>query len=214
MSLTSSRKPALTRPKTIAVGLILTAVASASVIWWIVALPVLSGANQDAHAEHFGYVFAHTVGGTLMLFVGALALYVGVTKQFFRFHAWIGRAYLTGGAAGAGLGLALSFMKPHPLPGVEVATGVLALAWLAVAGMAYRAARNKRFESHRQWMTRSYVLTWTFVFCRMIMHLPMAASADPATIVAIIWASWITPLIVCEIALQWGAGARVAASGN
>jgi len=54
--------------------------------------------------------------------------------------------------------LYLSITQPHPLPGVGVATGVLAVAWLAVAAMAWRAAMNRRFDSHRGWMIRSYLL--------------------------------------------------------
>ncbi len=145
-----------------------------------------------------------------MLFVGALAIFVGWTRRGLRFHKWIGYTYLSGGALGAGMGLYLSFLQPHSfLPGVGIATGALACVWLAVAGMAWRAARNKRFDSHREWMTRSYVLTWTFVFCRIVMRLPAFANVDPATIVAVIWATWIAPLIACEIVLQWGDGAKL-----
>lgn len=189
-------------------ALILLGVLSAAPIWGLVAVPVLSGVAAPAHAHHFAYVFAHAAGGTLMLFVGALALYVGWTKRGLRFHKLIGYTYLIGGALGAGMGLHLSIAQPHPLPGLAIATGALALAWLAVAAMAWRAAFNKRFDTHREWMARSYVLTWTFVFCRIVMRLPAFANIDPPTIVAIIWASWIAPLIACEIALQWGRGAR------
>jgi hypothetical protein len=192
--------------RTLGVVLIVLAVVSAAPIWWLVALPVLDGAAASQHGAHYAYVFAHAAGGTLMLFVGALALYVGWTKRGLRFHKWIGYVYLVGGALGAGMGLWLSFMAPHPLPGVAVATGTLAATWLAIAAMAWRAALNKRFDSHREWMARSYVLTWTFVFCRIVMKLPQFADIDPATIVAIIWASWITPLIACEISMQWSRG--------
>jgi hypothetical protein len=190
------------------VALIIAALCSALPIWWIVVLPVLNGAAAPAHGEHYASVLAHAVGGTAMLIFGAGALYVGWTRRGMRAHKWIGYAYLIGGALGAGMGLALSVMNPHPLAGVAAATGTLALAWLAVAAMAWRAALNNRFDTHREWMVRSYVLTWTFVFCRIVMRLPQFSDVDGGTIVAIIWASWIAPLIVCEIALQWGRGAR------
>lgn len=205
MPANESAAPA-TRTHAAATLLIALAAASALAIWLMVALPVLSGEKAPAHADHYPYAFAHAFGGTLMLFSGALALYVGWTHRLFRFHRWIGATYLVGGALGAGTGLVLSIMQPHPLPGVGVATGVLAVAWLAVAAMAWRAAINRRFDSHRDWMIRSYVLTWTFVFCRIVMLHPASATAAPEIIVAIIWASWITPLIACEIALQWSAG--------
>jgi hypothetical protein len=116
------------------------ATASALVIWALVAVPVLSGTKAASHARHFPYVFAHALGGTAVLFLGASALYVGRTRRLFRFDAWVAGLRLIGGALGAGSGLLLSILNPHPLPGVGVATGVLALTWLAVAAMAYRAA--------------------------------------------------------------------------
>jgi len=184
------------------------AVTSAAVIWTMIALPVLIGAKAAAHEGHDLPVMAHAAGGTAMLFLGAAALYIGLSGNAFRFHKLIGYTYLAGGALGAGSGLALSILNPHPLPGVAVATGLLAVVWLTTAGMALRAALNKRFDSHRQWMIRSYVLTWTFVFCRMVMTSPFGKAFDPPMIAATIWATWIAPLILCEIALQWKAGAR------
>jgi hypothetical protein len=207
----SANETAAPPARTFAAATVMIALAtlSALAIWLMVALPVLSGEKAPAHTDHYPYVVAHALGGTFMIFAGALALYVGWTRRLFRYHKWIGGTYLIGGAFGAGMGLLLSFAQPHPLPGVGVATGALAIAWLAIAAMAWRAAINRRFDSHRDWMIRSYVLTWTFVFCRIVMLHPAGATAAPATIVAIIWASWITPLIVCEIALQWSAGAAL-----
>jgi hypothetical protein len=179
------------------------AVVTAAPIWWLVALPVLE-TGAAAHKAHAWEVLAHTGGGTLMLLAGSIALYVGWTRNGFGAHKMIGYAYLGAGALGAGMGLVLSIMSPHAPHGSAAATGTLALAWLAVAAMAWRAARNGRYDAHREWMIRSYVLTWTFVFCRMVMRLPLMSGAGGETITAVIWTSWIMPLIACEIALQWG----------
>lgn len=192
-----------------AAAIAIAAGAAATVAMWsMFALPVLDGARFKPHADHYFYLVAHAVGGTLMLTLGAAALFIGLTKQYFRYHRWVGGLYLAGGALGAGMGLYFSIAAPHPLPGIGFATGTLAVAWFAAAAMAYRAARNKRFESHRDWMIRSYVLSWTFVACRLVMSAPFAAKVDGPTTVAIIWMAWIAPVIVCELALQWRAGAR------
>jgi len=178
------------------------AILTAAPIWWLVALPVIE-TGAVSHGAHALEVTLHAVGGTLMLTAGALALYVGWTRRGFGLHRWIGYTYLLGGGAGAAMGLALSLMAPHKPIGTAAATGTLAAVWLAVAAMAWRAARNRRFEAHREWVIRSYVLTWTFVFCRMVMRLPALADAGGETIVATIWATWILPLVLCEIALNW-----------
>ena len=51
-------------------------------------------------------------------------------------------------------------------------------------------------------MVRSYVLVWSFVFCRI------ASRVVPLDDDAFIWLSWVGPLLVCEMVLQWGEGAR------
>jgi len=73
--------------------------------------------------------------------------------------------------------------------------------------MAYRGARNRRYDSHRQWVIRSYVLAWSFVFCRIagrVSDLDELGGGE-----AFIWLSWVAPFIACEFALQWSATSKV-----
>jgi hypothetical protein len=72
--------------------------------------------------------------------------------------------------------------------------------------MAYRAARNRRYDTHRDWMIRSYVLAWSFVFCRVASRVTDIAELGGGE--AFIWLSWVAPILLCEVALQWRAGAR------
>jgi heme/copper-type cytochrome/quinol oxidase subunit 3 len=98
--------------------------------------------------------------------------------------------------------------------GLYVATFTLAIAWYAAAGMAYRAIRHGRVDQHRQWVIRSYVLTLTFVACRMAMKSPVLSALGPEAITAVVWASWIGPLLITEVALQWRASGRVPHPGT
>ena len=78
--------------------------------------------------------------------------------------------------------------------------------------MAWRSARNRRFDTHRPWMIRSYVLTWTFVFCRLLGTVPAVAAAGKDVEHALLWLTWVLPMMVCEVALQWRATARLPAT--
>jgi uncharacterized membrane protein YozB (DUF420 family) len=198
-----------TRPLSSRVPAILFALALLSTlpILWRVVLPMLSGTNWPEHGGHVPVVLAHAIGGLAMLGLGAAALYIGWTRKAFRRHKWFGYSYLILGGSGAVFALVLSIQAPHPPRSLYIATGTLALVWLAVAAMAWRAARNKRFDSHREWMIRSYVLTWTFVGCRLATMVDFYPWLGAEGTTAAIWVNWIVPLVICEIALRWKEGA-------
>ena len=87
-----------------------------------------------------------------------------------------------------------------------LATGTLAAFWLLFTAMAYRAVRNRVFDEHRDWMIRSYVLAWTFVFCRFWTR--AAPDSLQGGVTDMIWVTWIAPILLTEMALQWNRGAR------
>lgn len=144
-----------------------------------------------------------------MLGAGGLALYVGWTKRWRKWHKVIGYSYISAGSIGAFTALALSIMFDHTPLSLGVATGTLSLVWLAFAGMALRAALNKRFDSHRDWVIRSYVVSWTFVGCRLAQEVPLFNYLGEEGITAAIWLYWVTPILICEIAIQWKQGSKI-----
>ena len=193
------------------------AVITGSIAWWLIALPVFNLSAAANHKTHFPYVFVHTVGGTVMLFVGAANLYVGATRQHFSLHRLFGYTYVAGGMIGSVSAILLALSNGHakaPAASFEVtimkaddigwALASLGIAWLGAMAMAVRAARNRRIDSHRAWMIRSYVLVWAFVLCRLVSKIP--SFPELGTGAALIWLSWIVPLFLCEVVLQWPAG--------
>ena len=80
----------------------------------------------------------------------------------------------------------------------------MAVAWLTTTGMAFIAIRRKNVEQHRQWMIRSYVVTFAFVtfrLCDDAMHRLQILSDDERSKV-LAWACWAVPLLVTELSLQ------------
>lgn len=204
MSLAAGRRTAWIAPILFAAALLTSAP-----IWWQFAVPVFDGANLPKHPQHVLSVVVHAVGGTFMLWAGAAALFIGWTGRLRSLHKWAGYAYLGGGSLGAVVALWLSIYPPHPPYSVGVATGALAVTWLAFAAMALRAALNRRFDTHREWVIRSYVVTWTFVGCRMAQTVPVFAHLGEEGVTAGIWLYWVAPVLICEIALQWERGGRL-----
>lgn len=182
--------------------------------WIVIAGPVATLGNIARHSDHFGLVFAHMLGGTLMLFCGAANLYIGSTRRYFQHfqhHQLIGRCYLIGGTLAAIIAIVLALSPAHKADGTVMFTNLsaslslLASAWMVAAAMAVRAVRNRRFDAHSSWMIRSYVLAWSFVFCRLASRVPAVAEFGGGE--AFIWMSWIMPVLACEVGLQWTAGA-------
>jgi len=115
----------------------------------------------------------------------------------------MGRMYLLIGGLGMAGGAILSMIAAQPPRSLYVATFTLALAWFAAAAMAYRAIRHRQILAHKEWVIRSYVLTVTFVACRLAMRIPALAEVGDEAITAVVWISWIVPLLATEVALQW-----------
>lgn len=192
--------------------LLAAALVSSAIAWWIIAWPVATLSNVAAHNGHFALTFAHMIGGTGMLFLGGLNLYLAARRDRFQLHRKIGQCYLLFGTFGAVMAITITLSPAHKAVGSPILTNatvsllMLASAWLAFAGLGWRAARNRRFPSHAQWMIRSYVLVWSFVFCRIASRVTNIGELGNGQ--AFIWLSWVGPLIICEMFLQWPEGAK------
>jgi hypothetical protein len=198
------------------------ALLSGGIAWRVIAWPVASLSNQSSHVGHFALTFLHMAGGTCMLLFGAINLYIGATRKHFRFHRLVGYLYLGGGSVGAILALLLALATVHgqhvapfafdlnQVSNLGFSLASLATAWLLCAGLGFRAARNRRIDNHRQWMVRSYVLAWSFVLCRLAGRVPvLAATTGIGGGESFVWLSWLVPLALVEIGLQWQAGAAL-----
>ena len=186
------------------------ALLSSAVAWWMIALPVATLANVRTHQGHFALTFAHMLGGSGMMVLGGLNLYLAARKDRFALHRRVGQGYLLFGTFGAILVLLVTLSPAHKTNGGPILTNatislsLLASAWLCFAALGWRAARNRRFASHGEWMVRSYVLVWSFVFCRVATRVTNIGELGNGE--AFIWLSWVGPLILCEMLLQWPHG--------
>ncbi len=180
------------------------AAVSSLVFIWLVAVPAIGPDRLARHTEHLPMFYAHVANGAAMLLAGAIALRIGLTRDWFRWHKAAGYTYLTTGTLASVTALIRSFDVGHA-PGLS--TGALALVWLAFSAMAFRAIRNRRIDQHRSWMIRSYVAAWTFVFCRFWTRVMPSELQGGET--DMIWVTWVMPLFLTEMLLQWNAGKRL-----
>ena len=69
--------------------------------------------------------------------------------------------------------------------------------------MAYRAIRKRRIQIHKEWMIRSYVVTFAFVSFRWLVDLSFVIELGNFIERAptVVWVSWAIPLFITEIIL-------------
>jgi Predicted membrane protein (DUF2306) len=80
----------------------------------------------------------------------------------------------------------------------------LATAWVSTTTLAYLAIRRSLIDQHKEWMIRSYVVTFAFVTFRIgDLTMQAAGIGEPLQNIAFLsWASWTLPLLVTEAILQ------------
>jgi uncharacterized membrane protein len=145
--------------------------------------------------------YVHIFSSPVVLFNGLILMSEYVRRRFGRLHRWAGRVQV---------GVLLLFVLPSSVvmsrhafggwgAGVSFLLLSLATAGCAVLGVYY--ARRGRYESHRRWMSRCYVLICSAVVLRLISGaagLVGVSSPEGAYVVAA-WCSWLLPLAAYEI---------------
>jgi uncharacterized membrane protein len=141
----------------------------------------------------------HTLAGVLALLAGPIQFSSRLRRRHLKLHRVLGRSYVASVFVGALTGIALSAGRPG-LPG----TCVQAAAWIVCTGAALITARNRQIDRHRQWMVRSYAVTFTFVSSRVLNLWPLYWShlGDSLAAVGLIVFTLAT-LLVVEIGLNW-----------
>lgn len=149
----------------------------------------------------------HLIGGAVALLIGPLQFVRRLRTQHPRIHRWTGRVYIGGVAVAATGAFRLSF-EGHPVLGFGfgAALFVMAVVWIVATGMAWAAIRSRAVSVHREWMVRSYILTFSFVTFRLIMAavggLGWLRVAPPAELAPMfVWSAWVLPIVVAEVIL-------------
>jgi hypothetical protein len=155
-------------------------------------------------------LWAHLGGGLTALLVGPIQIWLGQTRRHLQVHRLLGRVYL--GAAAISLSGA-TYLIAKELPTDWVFAGGLlglACAWIVTTGLGYLAIRRGRFQLHKEWMIRSYVVASAFVFFRVFVdvlhafgvHSPKGAQT-PEELKMAAWFCWSIPLLLAEVFIQW-----------
>lgn len=164
--------------------------------------PIL--ANRFAAA----FLLPHVGGGVTALVVGPLQFVRRIRTRWPAFHRVTGRAYLAACGIGAPAGLMLA-LGTTAGPVAVMGFAIPAILWPVFTWLGWRAAVERRFQDHREWMIRSYAITANAITLRLMLPASMLLLGFdfiPAYR-AISWLSWMTTLALFEIAIRRGSAA-------
>jgi uncharacterized membrane protein len=161
------------------------------------------GTAHDGYGTFAGWIRLHIAAGMGALFAGLAQFRTGLRGGRWPLHRLIGRVYL-GSIVVASIAAAMLLTRTSG--GWVFASGLaaLAIAWLATSGLAYVAIRRGNIIQHREWMIRSYVVTFAFVNFRILYDVLQALHVgkwhERAAISS--WFCWAVPLLITELVLQ------------
>lgn len=150
-----------------------------------------------------GWVLVHIACGASALLIGPVQLWLGINRRAMRVHRVLGFIYV----ASVGLGaIAAFYLAAHTELGWGFGAGItgLGVAWIVTTGFAVAAIRRSAIEQHREWMIRSYVVTFAFVTFRALWGALQAARIGTLQeqLAVCSWFCWAVPLLVTEALLQ------------
>jgi len=165
----------------------------------------LQGREETFSGIYPAAFYIHIFTGPIVLFNGLILLSDSVRRRWPGLHRALGRVQV---------GVLLLFVLPtsvvmsqHAFGGWPAGLSFLVLsattATCAIAGVVH--ARHRRFQSHRRWMLRCYVLICSAVVLRLVSGaagLAGVSNAEEAYIIAS-WCSWLLPLLLLEVAIRF-----------
>ena len=146
-----------------------------------------------------GLLIPHTLAGIFALLIGPVNFSSRIRQRHLTLHRVLGRIYVVSVFVGSFTGIALAWGRPG-LPG----TSMQAATWIVCTTAAFLTARNRQIAAHRQWMARSYAVTFTFVSSRVLNLVPAYWShlGDVLSAVGVI-AFTLASLLIVELGLNW-----------
>ena len=139
-------------------------------------IPVMVNPHHPGRPHYFAmrwYLVPHLIFGSIAMLAGPLQFSTRFRQRSLRVHRILGRVYVASIAVAAPFGAAIVIFLPTENH-FRVGVCVHASLWFITTAMAYLTARNRHIVQHRQWMIRSYVLTFSFILSRVIMPVWLA----------------------------------------
>lgn len=145
----------------------------------------------------------HVAGGIIALTVGPFQFLAGLRQKRRHLHRTLGKVYIVAILFAGLSGIPVSLMASG---GWVAQSGffLLALAWLYTTYQAYAKIRQGNVTAHKEWMTRSYAVTFAAVTLRIWLGILLGALGWEFLVAypTVAWICWVPNLLVVEWAMR------------
>ncbi len=168
-------------------------------------VPLLLQPKERAYLGTIPFlIIPHVLAGIVAFVTGPIQFSSRVRRTYPQFHRILGRIYVCAVFVAAPLAIIMSNHRGDPRAiHFVVATFVQAGTWLIVTAAAFVTARNRHFQKHREWMVRSYAVTFTFVGTRVLQPIPAWNRHSEAGFAIEIILITFLAILVPDLAFHW-----------
>jgi hypothetical protein len=164
--------------------------------------------TPEAMGKYFPVRYAiilHITAGGGALLVGLIQFWPKLRNYSWKLHRWIGFLYLLAVLTSSITAVILAFTTAYDVNwAYAFSVQVWAMVWITSTFIAYYAAIKKKFNLHRQWMVRSYLVTMAFMVSGLLLKTSMVQQLGSFEDISpsFFWLGWSVPLYVYEMWLS------------
>jgi hypothetical protein len=163
--------------------------------------------TKEALGKYFNLrwvLIAHITAGGSALVLGPLGFWNRLRMRYVKVHRWVGVMYLLAILVSSGTAMVLSFTTAYEVNwAYAFSLQVWVSVWIISTIIAYRAALQKKFVLHKEWMTRSYMVTLAFIVSgltlKYLLSIGFGSFQDISP--SLFWMGWSVPLFVYQVIL-------------
>ena len=164
--------------------------------------------TEESYSPYFwprvNWVLPHVFCGMLALLIGPFQFSNSLRMKYVGIHRKSGYVYLAAVFIGSIAGGVLSLTSQVNLT-YMVGLFSLAITWALTSGMALFFILKRKTSQHKEWMIRSYTITFGFVIFRIfddiLIHYQIGEQPDRLGLLS--WACWVIPLMLIEPIIQY-----------
>jgi uncharacterized membrane protein len=137
-------------------------------------IPLLGQAQERAQLHALRWILIpHALAGLLALLTGPFQFSNRLRRRRRDIHRLLGRLYVGAVLVAAPLAILSTTYARYPKSTYfKIAIGIQGTAWIITTVVAVVAALGRHLALHREWMIRSYAVTFTFIATRVLQPIP------------------------------------------